>query len=976
MYRFFHLIIICLIFQTTLQAQIPGFTQFNSNNGLPSNTVYDINQDENGFIWIATDYGLSRYDGLSFKNYTIADGLPDNEILQLFKDSKNRIWLIGFNGKMGYIQHQKIYNSENSDLLNDLIFENFISDIFEDSKNNIWFLQSLKTLKRLDINNQITSFNIKSLYQRNSSKQLQIVENINGEIRILKSISENENSNKIFSSSITNLNWTNLNLNLYDNSTILKLRNKKTEAFKNLDSVSMKISKEIFKNYAYKNSNNLLYRTTPFEDSFLITNLNKGALIINLKNKLKTKNILPLTQTTRAFVDFEKNIWIGSQSNGIYLFPNLNINGIQFEDKTQNNLFTVNEFQNKLVLGNGQSEIFILNKENLEIISSLKLNKNPKRIRQLKVHNNLLYILSDINIYTLNSKFDIENSISYNSDLKKIYLNNFKDIFISENYVYTANSNGIGKIDKTKNTSKKIWDKRSTAIYMDSIENLWIGTTSGLYKYNKKTAKKYNLGELFNSSIIYAIENSKKGLLIGSNSYGLGILKKGVFKIISTNNGLLSNYIKSIFVDKNNNIWLSTNFGLNCVELNSSNKIISIKSYTTSDGLYSNDVRASYVDENKVYVATSKGLNIIDLTNKLNPILPPTVHINSILINNKKIDIANNQQFSHRFNYFQFNFSGISFRSLGNITFKYRLKGLENDWITSKTNTVRFSSLRPNNYTFELKAISKNDLESDPVSFTFTINPPIYKTWWFRTLIILVLIALATYFINRRNSKIQQKRKTKEQISNLRYQALNAQMNPHFINNLLVNINSLVDKGEVKEVRESLNKFAELVNLILDATKSNLINLDEEIRMTKLYLELQKLRFNKNTTYIINTVQISSDLESIFVPPMILQPIIENCFKHGFKNGNKTNTISVDFKIENDEFLICEISDNGIGIQNIQGIPKSNNYGISFSNINERLRLINESKDEEKLIFISNLTDEFDNLVGLKVTLKIPLISF
>ena len=202
-------------------------------------------------------------------------------------------------------------------------------------------------------------------------------------------------------------------------------------------------------------------------------------------------------------------------------------------------------------------------------------------------------------------------------------------------------------------------------------------------------------------------------------------------------------------------------------------------------------------------------------------------------------------------------------------------------------------------------------------------------------------------------------------------------MNPHFINNLLVNINNLADKGEVHEVKESLYQFAELVNLILNATKSNLVNLSDETKMVKLYLELQKLRFNKNTTYTINTDLISvEELDAILVPPMILQPIIENSFKHGFKNENKTNTIAVDFKIKNDEFLICEISDNGIGIEKCESFPTSKSSGISFSNINERLRLINESENDEKLIFIANITDEFDILVGLKVTLKIPLISF
>lgn len=629
-------------------------------------------------------------------------------------------------------------------------------------------------------------------------------------------------------------------------------------------------------------------------------------------------------------------------------------------------------------MGNNQSEIIVLNTETLKTITSHKLNENPKKIRQLLPYNNLLYVLSDLSIYELNSKLDLAKITNmYDSNFSNSGLKNLKSISAFNNHIYTANANGVGKIDITTNAIVKIWDVRSTSIYLTAKDNLWIGTTKGLYLNNNGNTIKYDLSEHFNNTIIYALKNSSKGLLIGSNSYGLGILKNNKFKVISTKDGLLSNYIKSIFIDTKNNIWLSTNFGLNCVALNEQNEIISIKSYTTSHGLYSNDVRTSYVQENKVYVATSKGLNIIDPSKEATSILTPTILINEILINNTSIDKTNQQKFDNKLNNIQFNFSGISFKSLGNITFKYRLKGLESDWITTKTNTIRYSSLQPNSYTFELKAISKNNLESTPVLFSFKINPPIHKTWWFQSISILIVFSLITLIIYRRTLKLKRIQNTKEQISNLKYQALNAQMNPHFINNLLVNINSLVDKGEIKEVKGSLDKFAELVNLILNSTKSNLIRLIDEIEMAKLYLELQKLRFNKNISYSVNTETIpQEELEAILVPPMILQPIIENSFKHGFKNGDNSNTITVNFSIENDEFLYCEISDNGKGIQNNENSKKSSGSGISFTNINERLQLINESNSNENLVLISNITDEFNTLVGLKVTLKIPLISF
>ncbi len=968
--------IVFLLFQTSLLAQIPGLTQFTTNNGLPSNTIYDIAQDEDGFIWLATDYGISKFDGLTFKNFTVTDGLPGNEILALYKDSKNRIWMTAFNGSIGFIQNDHFYNKDNLAFLNKLQFPKFIDDVFEDSKGKIWFCQNSNTIKVL--NPDLSIENYSNIYNIKLTFSSFFVEDIHQKVHLLTYLKRNNKIKvitKLISKKSNLLTWKDFNSSQFSSSTIEKINNNFGMLLREEDEIIKNISTHLI-----SEQNNFLARTYKIGKDYWITNLNDGVYIFNKKDNFSSpKIILKNTKSTRAYVDSENNIWIGSQSNGLFLFPNLKVQGIQFEDIRKNNLYSVNIFQDKLVLGNEISEVVILNKENLQTIATLKVDKNQVRIKQLTSHKNQLFILDNFSIHQLNSDLKIKSIKNmYDADFLKTNLKNFKLISIAGNEIYTANSNGVGKINKTSFFTEKLWDQRSTSIFYSGNDSLWIGTTNGLYLQNAGVTKKYDIGNQFNKSIIYALENSSSGLLVGSNTNGLGILKNGKFKIISKEDGLLINYIKSIFVDTKNNIWLSSNLGLNRLEFDGNNNLIRLKSYTISDGLYSNDVRDCYVYENKVYVATSNGLNIIDISTEENSIPPPKIHINEVLLNNKNIDKTNNQKFDYQSHNIQFNFSGISFKSLGNITFKYRLLGLEPNWIETKNNTVRYSSLPPDNYTFEIKAISKNNLESiNPSIFAFTIKPPLYKTWWFISIAVGTLLLLIIYLFYRRNLKIKQNEKIKENISNLRYKALNAQMNPHFINNLLVNIENLVNKGELEEVKGSLSKFAVLVNLILQSTKSNLINLTDEIEMAKLYLELQKLRFHKNTSYTINTASISQEeLENILVPPMILQPIIENSFKHGFKEENKINHLIVNFNIENKEFLICEILDNGVGIQKSDNSSTSSSSGISFSNINERLQLINESKSEENLVIVSNVTDEFNTLVGLKVTLKIPLISF
>lgn len=589
----------------------------------------------------------------------------------------------------------------------------------------------------------------------------------------------------------------------------------------------------------------------------------------------------------------------------------------------------------------------------------------------------MLYILSDYNIYSLNSNFELENiEYLYGPKFIKKNLTVFKSFTKVYDYIYSANANGVAKINTETRSVEKIWDTRSTAITNSGKDSLWIGTTKGLFLRVNDNIIKFHLNKYFDSSIIYSLQQSPYGLLIGSNSHGFGILKNGNFNNVNTQNGLLSNYIKSIHLDSKNNIWLSTNLGLNCIQISNDGTIKKIISYTTSDGLYSNDVRGCYVDNEKVYIATSNGLNIIDLSKETNQNIAPRVHINTILVNNELVPKNKNHEFDNRLNNIQFNYSGISFKSSGNITFKYRLVGIEDDWIETTNNAIRYSSLPPKSYTFQLKAISKDGIESEQITtFSFKIRPPIYELWWFILLGAFFTLGLTALFLYRRILVIRQRREIKEKISALRYQALNAQMNPHFINNLMIRIENLTDRKEYSKVKDAVHNFAKLVNTILRATKNNLIPMSEEISMVELYIRLQNSRFENEIIFKTNTNSLSQeDLENILVPPMILQPIIENSLKHGFMNSEKQNRISINLKNENDDYLICEIIDNGIGIQNNNN-NKISSSGISIKNINERLQLINHSKKEEEMIFISNITNEFNTLVGTKVTLKIPLIS-
>lgn len=955
-----------------LNAQIPGLTQFTLNDGLPSNTIYDIAQDEKGNMIFATDYGLSKFDGVTFKNYTIEEGIPDNEILHLFKDSKNRIWYLGFNGKLGFLKDGKFNNETNNEFIKKIKFSTYIHDLHEDSNGNIWLLDSQYNLIVLSKDDKIIKR--KKVIKFSASSHSYLIENKNKKVQLITFDKEplvyniDYNLEKIINK---------FNYNDYSAEIIEKIRRKRTSILRIADPISENINNNIINSKNYS-ENNLLYKTYHFNNNYWITSLNKGAYIFNENDFKNPLAILPNFQTSRAFKDRENNVWIGTVSNGVILFPDYNTTSYTFENQLNNDLYTVDILNGFIFLGNTTGTVTVLNEKTLEVVKTFNLTNSSNiidRARSGKIFNNELHFLTNNNYIIFNGNLTSRRIISQDDKVaKELKHTSFKGVSSNDGYSHISSANGILGIDIKSKERKLIYKGRTTSVLLNK-DTIWYGSTNGLnYIINQKTQKP-TIPNNFNETIITDLGHFNDGIIIGTNSKGVGLYKNGELKVINKSNGLLSNSVKSIFIAKNNDLWISTNYGLNKVVVDANFKPITIESYTVSEGLNTNDVRNCYATESFAYVATSKGLNIIDIKSKRKPYEKPTVHLNEIILNNKLINPNDDTNFKSSNNNIQFNYSGISFKSIGHISFRYRLVGLEEEWITTTNNTVRYSGLPFGNYTFELMSVTKNNIEcSNPVKYSFRIKRPFYHTWIFRIFILSTLIGGVYIWFLRRINKLKNQRKIDDQISNLRYQALNAQMNPHFINNLLTMIIELIDNGGKAKALSYLASFSQLVNLILRSTKLNLISLRNEIEIVTIYTQLGSLKFSEPLQLKINKDHLEEeDFDAIKLPPMILQPIIENCLRHAFTTDYKNPTIVIDFTIENDEFLIYTITDNGSGFDFSNS--KTKTEGISLNNIEERLSLMADNKlNSETFINVTNISSEKPNLVGTKVELRIPLI--
>jgi len=215
-----------------------------------------------------------------------------------------------------------------------------------------------------------------------------------------------------------------------------------------------------------------------------------------------------------------------------------------------------------------------------------------------------------------------------------------------------------------------------------------------------------------------------------------------------------------------------------------------------------------------------------------------------------------------------------------------------------------------------------------------------------------------------------------KQILQLRLQAVQAQMNPHFLFNSLNAIKRFIIKNEQKEAVLYLTKFAKLIRLVLENAKRQEISLKDELELMKIYMDVENIRFEKQIDFQIIVPEII-DLNKIKVPPLIFQSIIENALWHGLapKKGNKRLILRI---LNEHPYIKVEIEDNGIGRQKAQEISHKKNQILKKESMGlkiteERLAIYTQAfKHKYKMEFI-DLYDENNKPTGTKVILSIPV---
>ena len=946
----------------SLFCQEYNYVHYDVKDGLAGSTVYSMVQDKDGFMWYGTETGLSRFDGTHFKNFYTSDGLPDNEIIKLFVDSKNRVWIIPFKNSICYYYKGKIHNQENDSLLKQLKITEELQSILEDGKGNI-LIADKHRIYLIAPESKISTIN---LYKGKSF-----------DVSVLGLSQTGALQADLFLRDYGHL-WVKINLpNLHIDS-ISKIAG-------NNASVYLSPQLSIWRN---QNSLKLIYsddasfeiqlshgfiNVSGINDSIISFNTVNESYLFDIKAK-KIVDTFSIQQTVNEVTqDTEGNLWFCVSGKGVYRLASgffLNF----FPRQQSKSVFCIQKFDSLIYAGSDNFNLWVLD-INKRIINGQKIinSSTEGRITSL-IKNDEKNIIAgtDNGIYRFETKMRVlKDSQNYLAVKSITSYSNKKIIVSTNNGVFLMKENGFNRDIDT------IWHDRSTCAFLnDSL--FYIGTLNGLYAVNSKKEYIYlgDSNKIFKVRI-NAINATKDGmLLIGTNGSGIVAIKnnKIIFNI-TEEKGLSSNNCRCIYVSSNA-IWVGTDRGLNKISYSDDSQ--NIIAFTSTDGLSSDIINAIYADRNDIYVGTPEGLTYFNESLIAKKSIC-NLRVTSINLSGKQLDVgSSNFVLQHDNNNIEFQFVGISYKSGGKISYQYRLLGLDSHWRSTNTTLLNYTSLRSGKYELQLKAVNKFGMQSNLIKVPFAVAKTIWEQVWVRILMTALAVFFLWLIINYRITTIRKKENEKSEtvrrISELEQMALKSQMNPHFIFNCLNSIQHYVIDKDIIGANEFISNFSKLIRLTLDNSSKQSISIADEISYISAYLELEQKRFEDKFTFVITSDGISKN--NYFVPPMILQPYVENAIRHGirYREDNKGELI-IKFE-KNQDYLVVDIFDNGIGRKLSQQLKGSNSIEYQSKGMDltaRRIEMFNKAHSAKIIININDLEDGNRNAIGTEVIIKFPI---
>ena len=968
------------------KAQEPFVRHYTTKDGLPQQQVMAYFKDSRGFLWIGTKGGLSRFDGKTFKNYNENDGIIQNQIRSIGEDEKGHIWFSMLSGLMRFDgkNFQAFPNSSLGDASITVINSRKIIIHSHD-----WVLfENERFISKADYFKDVNSESIKKTYYDKLTGNMYA--GCGDPDNVVIHLYQNGQLKKIGPPNLDFSNFQRLpNGELLFGRFVPKTENGVLNKFAEYQ-IYKQNTDGTFKWLCKKNATSLeLFDSLPFDvftgyprekEQFYLPKGQKG-IFKPMMNPIPTARFELGANYEIRSCNFYTNdlgyIWVDSEQ-GLWQIFNAAFESIK--NKDLNNVWSIvmDKQQNLYFATLSTASIFKYDGQQFKMIFDGREKSNTLPILAFYYssstdNKNNLYFPHHTGILKYDGqRFSQITKIDTTTD-KNYYICSFYDE--KRNWLIGGSDFHIKIFDLTNNTSQiltnkqglpdnleisgfvkdfdeslwvlglysithwqpeahtfKIYDvntEKGTKVgglsgCVDARGTLWIGNSSGLYYFDRQKDTLQSLIPEF-KHIVHAVVNYDRDHLILGTTSGLIYLldlkewydhKKVALKLFNDTNGYLGSKIQvnGIFKDAKGTFWILS--GTDVVKL------------------HPEKLNAAQGELPKAYFS-----KIDTFKFRLNH------STDTVLLNKGQ-------------NYFNLEMGLISFTPSVKTYFSYRLKKQnEENWSawTEETNHL-FTDLESGVYTLEIKARPLGYDETTIDSIFIKVDLPLWKEPWFWKLVLgglLLFLSIITFLWFRNWYLGRQLRKNIEAVRYLEVQTLQAQMNPHFVYNILGTMQNVIYQNDAKAAEFLLLRLSKLIRSFLEASvkSSNIKNLNtnndttlqEEIELLKLYIEFEQFVRKDKFTYNI-TVARDIDVRNFTLPPIIIQPYVENAIKHGIFYKQGKGHLILNFYKQDEDTLICEIIDDGVGIENAKAIQAQSikSYkSLSTQLIKDRIERLN-----------------------------------
>jgi ligand-binding sensor domain-containing protein len=1021
------------------EAETLYFRHFTKEDGLPSDVVRWVTQDSSGYLWIATDNGLARYDGHLMKvfghNPEDPGSLSENLILALFESSDSLLWIGTNNGFSIYDPVADIFTNYHPFASQKYHFPAVeVHHFFEDSDKSIWIATS-NGLAHFDQKNEHFSWMLKAgeeslprenwlawIYQvgAHPRNKDQIVASTQGGIlfidkKTLKVLLEPEKDagHKPASQSM-----------FFDGDSVLYCGEWGT-GLKKLNLATMEW--EIF-TISEKDLLTILFIENKNDEELWLATVGEGLAVFNKrtrtfrsypKSDTNPRSLLSDYLQCNILIDKNGDLWVGGKEGLNYLdqaFQSFQKHDLPFGVETIRSFIRV-ENDNKVYFGTDSRYNLIfkdLKTGQWGIVNDSEGVYPNARITSLfcdhqgviwatSHKNHLMYLDKETQTLKL---FRDKNQGALSSNGNAMLLSQVVEDQ-NNNLWITASRHGLFRIDAERktvthfrhepgNANSLFRSRYYTDLMVDHKNRLWIGSYDGFAVYDVDSEmfipdflsglkdlgiRDQTVQGFCTDSLgrIWACVPGKGLLRITENEGGIDL------KLFHTIHGLNDPNVSRIVIDSNHNFWIINEgllfFNPYTEQFNAFDKrngLHELKShddrifidwedniYLTGTGAYeSQNISALNVSKNIINLI----IEDIEVNGERIIQLGPGLHNSSFILKPSERNV-------------RLRFTAICFQDADRIQYEYQLLGYDDQKsITTAPGMANYTNLPPGKYRFVVKAAHRGLWFDQEAGVEFTIKPFFYQTAWFYIAAflmgLLVIFGVFRYRVSRIRSQVKIKSDFEKKIAEVEMQSLRAQMNPHFIFNSLNSINTFILKNKTEAASDYLNKFARLIRAVLNNAKHKLVCLEDELDALKIYLELEQLRFDNRFDFFIKKDKFL-DTNRVYVPPLLLQPYVENAVWHGLLHKETRGKIEISAQ-KNGQHILFKIQDNGVGREKAAEF-KSNftpqNKSVGMSITADRIAIIKSLYRSDAKISITDLHDHNHQPTGTKITIMLPLIT-